>query len=1376
MCWGGSGVRRRLMLLASGRRLRSPAPFCTAYSTPGGGTVRRRSYTAHQAIARSNSGFQPISMRGSMRDHLIFWVNGRRLAIGADGLPAADAFRTVSGFLRERLGLVGTKVVCGEGDCGACTVLVGRPTGGGVAWQPIDSCIRFVFQLDGCHLVTIEGLAHIDQLAPVQQAMIDCHGSQCGFCTPGFVMTMAAACERGGVASGDWPAELAGNLCRCTGYLPIVEAGERATGVEGWLADRYPETDWAGEAVGMLADSLDIRALVPEAGRQVPRRVLVPATFAEALAARAADPSARVVAGATDLGVLWNRGLLEVTTWLDLNRMAELGRVALESGPAGAELVGGALCSWTAYLESCRVHCPPLVAVLEVFGGPQIRHAGTIGGNVVNGSPIADFLPMLYAMGADVELASNTGCRRMSIESFLTGYKQTALRSDELLARVRLPLPAAGELVRCYKISRRRDLDISTFTAAIRIRLEGDTIRSAAIAYGGVGPTVIRLVATEAFLVGRPFTADTFRLAGDMASREIAPLSDVRGSRDYRLALARNVLRKFHQEHAASAGVSRVPPAGPPSPRPTNLRVGPPAAPSVGQTIPHDSARGHVTGAAHYIDDLPRRTDELIVGFVPSPLAAGLIRAIDTAAAAAVPGVVAVITAADLPAARTFGPLFQDEPILADGEVLYVGQPVVILAAETAAALATARRLIHLDIAPAEPILTIEQAIAQGRFIGPERRIRRGEPEAALAAAPHRLAGVFQNLGQEHFYLEAQSALAWPGEDGQMVIHSSTQGPTETQHVVAAALGVGMHEVVCVCKRMGGGFGGKETQGSLPAIMAALVARQTGRAARVVYPRDDDMRSTGKRHAYRSEWEVGFDDEGRIGVFRVRFFSAGGAAADLSTSVMERSMLHADNAYFLEHADIQGQVCFTNHAPATAFRGFGGPQGMAVIENVIQEIAAYLQSRRDTGRGPAAIDVQLRNLYGGPGRDLTPYGQIVSRNHLPEIVDSLVEGCDYRRRLRAIELANQNDPAWLRGLAVVPVKFGISFTTRFLNQGNALVNVYADGTIQVSTGGTEMGQGLNTKIRQLVADAFGLPPERVIVMPTSTEKNANTSPTAASAGTDLNGAAALDACRTIRRRLAAWAARRFALPDRGLTESPADVVFTGGEVHDRRAPAERISFAELCAAARRDRVDLGARGFYATPGVDYNRETGRGHPFLYYTQGAAAAEVRIDRFTGTLVVPRVDLLIDIGRSINPGVDMGQVVGGFVQGMGWVTDECLVYDYEGGLLSRSPTTYKIPAASDVPAIFNAAFFPNDDNVETVARSKAVGEPPLMHALAVWAAVKHALACESRAAAGRLCLPATGEEILRALEATSGAGTDPWRHSAAAVGWPAVIRSG
>ncbi|MEM9187156.1 MAG: molybdopterin cofactor-binding domain-containing protein [Planctomycetota bacterium] len=793
---------------------------------------------------------------------------------------------------------------------------------------------------------------------------------------------------------------------------------------------------------------------------------------------------------------------------------------------------------------------------------------------------------------------------------------------------------------------------------------------------------------------------------------------------------------------------------------------------SVGKAIPHDSAVGHVTGAALYIDDLPARRDELLIGLVGSPVASGRVTSIGVEEAKSVPGVAAILTAGDIPGERLIGPLIRDEPVLADAELQYVGQPVALIAAESEAALTEARRRVQVDLVETDPVLTIDRAIELERFIGPPRQIARGDADAALRAAPHRLSGVFHNLGQEQFYLESQAALAYPGEEGQIVVHSSTQSTTEIQHVVSEALGVGMHEVVCVCQRMGGAFGGKETQAALPAIFAALAAAKTGRSCRLAYSKDDDMRITGKRHRYRTEWEVGFGDDGRISAYRVNFYSDGGASADLSTSVMERSMLHAENGYFIPDIEINGRVCRTNYPPNTAFRGFGGPQGMACIESVTQAIAEYLSpapaARHTTdsaasnghnknghalnGHAPPRVDaltVRQRNLYGVGQRDVTPYGQTFIKNHLPEITESLAKRCSYRERLAEIERTNRSDPLWFRGLALTPVKFGISFTTKFLNQANALVNVYTDGSVQVSTGGTEMGQGLNTKIRQLVADEFALGVGRVRVMPTSTEKSNNTSPTAASAGTDLNGAAALDACRQIKDRLASYAARLFASTELGLTESPAHVAFDEGWAFDRRNGDQRIEFGDLCDRARRDRIDLGARGFFATPGVDYNRETGRGAPFFYYTQGAAAAEVRIDRFTGELTVTRADVLIDIGKSINPGVDRGQVVGGFIQGMGWVTGECLVYDDRGVLLSHSPTTYKIPAVTDVPRVFNCEMFPNDDNTQNIRRSKAVGEPPLMHAISVWCAARHALSCVSHEASRALTLPATGEELLRCL---------------------------
>jgi xanthine dehydrogenase large subunit len=456
---------------------------------------------------------------------------------------------------------------------------------------------------------------------------------------------------------------------------------------------------------------------------------------------------------------------------------------------------------------------------------------------------------------------------------------------------------------------------------------------------------------------------------------------------------------------------------------------------------------------------------------------------------------------------------------------------------------------------------------------------------------------------------------------------------------------------------------------------------------------------------------------------------------------MERSLMHADNCYYLPNVELTGQVCFTNLPSNTAFRGFGGPQAMAVMENILESIAQHL--------GIDGYDVRICNLYGVGERNVTPYGQLFDKNHLPEIYATLAARSQYRKRREEVARFNSSSRTHVRGLAMTGVKFGISFTTKFLNQANALVNVYTDGTVQVSTGATEMGQGVNVKIRQLVADEFGLAPDRVVLMPTSTEKNNNASPTAASASTDLNGAAALRACRAIKRRLRRFAASRLADAAAGLTASSSHIQFRDGHAFDSRRPNAKIPFSQLCDEARRERVDLGARGFFATPGVDFNRETGQGTPFFYYTQGAAVAEVLIDRFTGELCVPRVDLLVDIGRSINPGVDRGQIVGGFIQGMGWVTTEALVYDARGNLLSYSPTTYKIPAITDVPEVFNVATFDNSDNVRNVYRSKAVGEPPLMLGIAVWAAVKNALSYVAPGVPNDLQLPATGEEILRCL---------------------------
>ena len=765
----------------------------------------------------------------------------------------------------------------------------------------------------------------------------------------------------------------------------------------------------------------------------------------------------------------------------------------------------------------------------------------------------------------------------------------------------------------------------------------------------------------------------------------------------------------------------------------------------VGKQVPHDSAVGHVTGEALFVDDLPFAKNELIVDFIASPVAHGKIVSLNSDELAQLDGIAGVFTCADIPGHNLYGPVIQDEHFLAEGVVEYVGQPIAIIAGESRKAILHAKKRLQLEIEELVPLLTIDEALAAKQFLGISREFRQGDFEKAWNAAEHTLQGTFVCNGQEQFYLESQAAIAWPGEHGEIHVHSSSQNPTEIQEVVAEALGLRFHEVVSVCKRMGGAFGGKETQAVIPAVMAALVAAKTKRPARVAYTKDDDMSSTGKRHPYKIHYKAAFTAEGKITGVSLDIYSNGGACADLSTAILERTLFHADNAYFIPNLIFKGTICKTNFPPNTAFRGFGGPQGMANIENMIQEIALVL--KKD------ALEIRRLNCYAHAERNVTPYGQVVRNHLLPEIIDQLADTSGYRQRLKDVEEFNRQSTTHLRGLALTPMKFGISFTTKFLNQGNALVNVFRDGTVQVSSGGTEMGQGLNTKIRQLVADEFTISYEDVRMMITSTEKNNNTPPTAASAGTDLNGMAAVNACRKIRKNLTEFASRYLLSPDSDFDPSPEHIIFENGTIYDDRCkvrfPENKITFQELVKLAFMERVSMGERGFYATPEINFNRDTEKGEPFFYYTTGAAVSEVLIDRFTGHLKLERSDLLLDIGESINPGIDKGQIVGGFIQGVGWVTNEELRYTDKGKLLSYSPTTYKIPNIQDLPEIFNVDTIENQQHQINVRRSKAVGEPPLMLCLSVWIAVKHALSCVRNDVIPRLNLPATGEEILHRL---------------------------
>ena len=760
---------------------------------------------------------------------------------------------------------------------------------------------------------------------------------------------------------------------------------------------------------------------------------------------------------------------------------------------------------------------------------------------------------------------------------------------------------------------------------------------------------------------------------------------------------------------------------------------------SVAKALPHDAAMLHVTGTARYVDDIPAPKDTLHLAFGLSDVAAGKLNTMDLSRVRAAPGVVTVLTAADLPFENDVSPSNHDEPLLATDTVNYVGQPLFLVAARSHLEARHAARLGEIDVTPTDPILTVDEALTRNsRFEDGPRIYERGDWQSALADAPHRLSGVLDVGGQEHFYLEGQAALALPQEGGDMTIMSSTQHPTEIQHKVAEALGRPMHAVRVETRRMGGGFGGKESQGNALAVACAVVADATGRPCRMRYDRDDDMTITGKRHDFRIDYTVGFDSEGAVRGIDFTHYARCGWAQDLSLPVADRAMLHADNAYFLPAVRITSHRLKTNTQSATAFRGFGGPQGMLGIERVMDHIAAHL------GRDP--LSVRRRNFYAAKGTpQTTPYGQAVEDFILPDMIDALVTSSDYEKRRASVATWNAQNPILKKGIALTPVKFGISFTLTHLNQAGALVHVYQDGSIHLNHGGTEMGQGLFQKVAQVAAARFGVGVEQVKITATDTGKVPNTSATAASSGSDLNGMAVKAACDTIRDRMADLLAERHQC-------AVADVVFRDGQVEVAGAT---YSFAEAAQMAYFARVSLSATGFYKTPKVKWDRIKGEGRPFFYFAYGAAVTEVVLDTLTGENRILRADILHDVGNSLNPDIDIGQIEGGYVQGAGWLTTEELVWDENGRLRTHAPSTYKIPACSDRPDIFNVALWDGENREETIYRSKAVGEPPLMLGISAYSAL-----CDAVQACGAhypdLQTPATAEAVLAAISRARGEG--------------------
>ena len=1239
-----------------------------------------------------------------------FTLNGRPVSV-AGVAPTT----TLLDFLRTH-GHTGSKQGCAEGDCGACTVaIVDRDAAGKPTYRSLNSCIALLPMFAGREVVTVEGLAAGAKLHPVQAAMVEQYGSQCGYCTPGFVVSLFEAYYRDGCKE-PWQIsdQLCGNLCRCTGYRPIRDAATLA------LSARDPAgTDEYKQR--LAAPLAPAEALAYAAG---PDRFFRPTSLAALFALKQAHPTARLVAGATEIGVELNKKFKAFPLLISTEAVPELTRI---TQTADAWHLGAAA-TLTNIEEALGDEFPSVAKMLRVFAARQIRNRATLGGNLVTASPIGDSAPVLLTLDASVVLASPAGERTVPLVDFFTGYRQTVLRPDEIMREVVLPR-FTGPLTRradFLKVSKRRELDISIVSAAFCVDTDDSgIIRRARLAYGGVAAMPGRARQAEAALEGRKL-ADAAGEVAKILRDAFKPIDDARGGAEYRRGLVVSLWEKFVSGETSEA-------------QDANLGFAADqkwTVPDASRALGHESAVGHVTGRAMYIDDTAQRRPMLECWPVCAPQARAKILSRDATAARLAPGIACVLLAEDVPGENNTGPIRHDEPLMADKEILYHGQVVAWVVGDSLGACRAAAALVKVEYEPLPAIVGLPAAIAQNSYHTEPHTLTRGDCAAALAAAPLRIEGEFAYGGQDHFYLETQAAWAEAGEDGTVTVNSSTQHPSEVQAIIAEVLHQPRHKVVVQAPRMGGGFGGKETQGNAFAAIVALAAVKTGRPVRLQLDRDLDMKLTGKRHPFQAKFAVGHDREGRLLALHAELVSDGGWSLDLSTPINDRALFHLDNAYYIPAVFATGRVAKTNVTSHTAFRGFGGPQGMIVIEEIVDRIARRL------GLPPEIV--RERNLYHGTGEtNRTHYREDLGDNRVQAIWHQVMVEAKFTERRASVADWNRANPHMKRGLAVTPVKFGISFTLSQYNQAGAYVVIYADGSVQVNHGGTEMGQGLHTKILGIAMRELGLPAASIRLMTTSTDKVPNTSATAASSGADLNGAAVAAACVTLRERLAGVAAELLAV-------APKDVEFIHGCASERGNQANKVPFAKVCSHAHVTRVSLAATGYYRTPGVKWDWATSTGHPFHYFACGAAVAEVEVDGFSGMHRVRRVDIVHDVGDSLNPGVDRGQIEGGFVQGLGWLTREELKWDPAGRLLTHSASTYQIPAFSDAPVEFNVTLLPKAAQPNTIHGSKAVGEPPLMLAFAVREAIRDAVAAYGLAGGEvRLASPATGEAIFAAI---------------------------
>ncbi|TRY88303.1 hypothetical protein DNTS_016695 [Danionella cerebrum] len=1317
-------------------------------------------------------------------DELVFFVNGKKITE-----KNADPEITLLTYLRRTLGLTGTKLGCAEGGCGACTVMVSKyhPHQNHIVYlfnhYAINACLAPLCSLHHCAVTTVEGIGSVaSKLHPVQERIAKAHGSQCGFCTPGIVMSMYALLRsKPQPTMHDIQEAFQGNLCRCTGYRPILE-GYRTFTKEGGCCGGKGQTNGCCMTNGnveeqensmhpteKLYDQSEFMPLDPTQEtifppelvtlskqsqremRFVGERVLwvQPCSLKDLLELKAKYPNAKLVVGNTEVGIEMKfKNLLYpvivAPAYIPELNIIQHNQDGIQVGASVTlTVLGEELRSTVEKLPAHRTQIfSAVLEQLQWFAGQQIRNVAAVGGNIMTASPISDLNPVFMAAGCKLTVMSKGQKRVLEMDDkFFPGYRKTALRPEEILLSVEIPYSKKGQYFSAFKQSPRKEDDIAIVTCGMNVQFKekSNTVQSIRISYGGMAPVTVLAKTTCNRLLNRQWNEELLEEACTSLAEEMSLSPSAPGGMvSYRRTLTISLFYKFFLtvQHKLAVNlqmegviVEDIQPEY--SSATDRFRLDAPSSVQLYQAVPpghnsddvighpimHLSALKQATGEAVYCDDMPCYENELHLALVTSSKPHALIKSIDTASAMSFPGVVSFISAKDIPGSNMTGPVVYDETVFADDKVTCVGHIVGAIVADNQAHAQRAAKAVKISYEELQPVIvTIQDAISNKSFFDPVRSISRGDVSQGFKDADHILHGEIHIGGQEQFYLETNCTLAVPrGEDGEMELFVSTQSASKTQALVAKALGVPASRIVCRVKRMGGGFGGKESRSTILSTVVAVAAQKVKRPVRCMLDRDEDMLVTGGRHPFFGCYKVGYSKNGRVIALEVTLYSNAGNSLDLSLSILERALFHMENSYNIVNIRGTGYMCKTNLPSNSAFRGFGGPQGMMVAESWMSDVALSC--------GLPAEEVRRINMY--KEGDLTPFNQRLEQFTIDRCWEECMQLSEFGNRKEAVEEHNRKHRWTKRGLSIIPTKFGISFTAVFLNQAGALAHVYSDGSVLLTHGGTEMGQGLHTKMVQVASKTLKIPCSKIHITETSTNMVPNTSPTAASASSDLNGMAVYNACQTLLQRLQPYIDKK----PKGCWE-------------------------DWVKAAYFDRVNLSANGFYKTPDLGYDFDTNSGRPFNYFSYGVAVSEVEIDCLTGSHKNLHTSIVMDVGKSLNPALDIGQVEGGFMQGLGLFTLEELRYSPNGYLYTRGPGMYKIPAFGDIPIELKVSLLRDAPNERAIFSSKAVGEPPLFLAASVFYAIKDAIMA-ARTESGltgpfRLDSPATPERIRNACE--------------------------